>query len=88
MLDPALKLSNKQAIAHKKAEIADMMQRLNASSAFPSMFATLWYSTLPCFDIRNITIGAIQIIRDTSGGRGGYQKCHTTIFIGNFPSKG
>ncbi len=32
--------------------------------------------------------GAIQIICDSlGGGEGGYQKCHRTIFIGNFTSK-
>jgi hypothetical protein len=31
--------------------------------------------------------GAIQIIRDTLGGRGGVQKCHMTTFMGNFKSK-
>ncbi len=33
-------------------------------------------------------LGTIQIIRDTLGGGGGSKKCHLTIFIGNFTSKG
>jgi hypothetical protein len=36
----------------------------------------------------NFQIGVIQIIRDTLGGRGGVSKNVTTIFDGNFPSKG
>ena len=38
-----------------KAEIKDMMQRLNQIATFQSIFSTVWYSSLPCFDIRNIT---------------------------------
>ncbi len=55
MLDPILKLQNKQAIAYKKAEMKEMMSRLNQKKAFTSIFATLWYASLPCFDVRNIT---------------------------------
>ena len=55
MLDPSLKLQNRQAIAYKKAEMKEMMSRLNQTEAFRSIFATLWYASLPCFDVRNIT---------------------------------
>ena len=33
-------------------------------------------------------LGAIQIIRDILGRRGGWQKCHVAICIGNFTGKG
>jgi hypothetical protein len=56
MLAPEFKLTNKQAVAHKKAEVKEMIGRLDLIAAFPHIFSTLWYSSLPCFDIRNITI--------------------------------
>ena len=56
MLAPEFKLANKQAVAHKKAEVKEMISRLDLKAAFPYLFSTLWYSSLPCFDIRNITI--------------------------------
>ncbi len=40
------------AITYIKAEIKDMMHRLNQVAAFKPIFSTLWYSSLPCFDIR------------------------------------
>ena len=55
MLSPSLKRDNKLAIAYKKAELKDMMKRLNQTAAFKSIFSSLWYAYLPCFDIRNMT---------------------------------
>ncbi len=51
LLDPNLKLEFKKAIAYKKAEIVEMIQRLNMAGAYQSMFSTLWYSTYPCSNI-------------------------------------
>jgi len=45
----------KLAVEYKKAELSDILQRLNMSAAYQSIFKTLWYSSLPCFDIRKIT---------------------------------
>ena len=55
MLSKELKLFNRQMIAYKKAEIKDIMQRLSQNVAYQSIFKTLWYAPLPCFDIRNLT---------------------------------
>jgi len=32
-----------------------MFNRLDTSVAFPSLFSTLWYATLPCFDVEGVT---------------------------------
>jgi len=53
--DPSVRKQNKLALAYMKAEMTDMLQRLNFTTAYDSVFKTLWYSSLPCFDIRNIT---------------------------------
>ena len=37
------------------SEISDILQRLDLSAAYKAIFQILWYSSLPCFDIRNIT---------------------------------
>jgi hypothetical protein len=55
MLDKNLDKQKKLAISYKIAELTDIMQRLDQSTAYQSIFQTLWYSSLPCFDIRNIT---------------------------------
>ena len=33
----------------------DMFKRLNQTAAFKSMFSMLWYSTIPCFDVKDVT---------------------------------
>ena len=66
MFDPKLRKQNKLAIAYIVAEMTDVVQRLNQSAAYQSIFQTLWYSSLPCFDIRNITAfsnGASSLLR-------------------------
>ena len=30
-------------------------EKLNKTTGLPAMFASLWYSTLPCFDVQNLT---------------------------------
>ena len=60
MLNKTLKLYKRQMIAYKKAEIKDMMKRLDQNKAFNAIFKALWYSPLPCFDIRNITLDQVK----------------------------
>ncbi len=55
MLDQTLQKQKKLAIAYKIAEMTHVVQKLNQAAAYQSIFQTLWYSSLPCFDIRNIT---------------------------------
>jgi hypothetical protein len=61
MLDPELKLPSKLEVARKKVLLKNMLQRLDKPAAFESLFASLWYASLPCFDIQSITA-------DTNGG--------------------
>jgi hypothetical protein len=55
LLNQDLKLKYQQAIAYKKAQILDMIKRVNLNDAYHSIFQTLWYSSIPCFDVRNIS---------------------------------
>ena len=55
LYDPSVRKQNQLALAYIKAEMTDMLQRLSLSDAYESIFKALWYSSLPCFDIRNIT---------------------------------
>ena len=32
-----------------------MFKRLNQTEAFQALFSTLWYASLPCYDIKNVT---------------------------------
>jgi hypothetical protein len=57
LLNPELKLKYQQAIAYKKAEIMDMILRINIGTAYQAIFQSLWYSFIPCIDVRNITFG-------------------------------
>jgi len=55
MLNPNLRMQSKLAKAYMIAEMTDIVERLNQRAAYQSIFKTLWFSSLPCFDIRNIT---------------------------------
>ena len=55
LLNQDLKLKYQQAIAYKKAAIMDMIKRINMNDAHQSILKSLWYSSIPCFDIRNIS---------------------------------
>jgi hypothetical protein len=55
LLDPLAALYFRQIVSYKKAESKSMIQKMDLRGAFESLFSTLWYSQLPCFDIRNIT---------------------------------
>jgi len=55
IFNPALAHQYDLAVAYKHAEMKDIIRRLNHSAVFQSIFQILWYSSLPCFDIRNKT---------------------------------
>jgi hypothetical protein len=55
LLNPNSRLRYKQGVAYQKAEIMDMFKRIHMEKAYQSLFQTLWYSFIPCFDVRNIT---------------------------------
>jgi hypothetical protein len=55
LLNPDLKLKYKLSIAYQKAEKMDMFKRLHVKKAFKSIFKSLWYSYIPCYDVKNIS---------------------------------
>ncbi len=66
IFNPNKRQQNKLAIAYRKAEMKDIFQRLDITDAYHSIFQTLWYSSLPCFDVRNLTAfnnGASSLLR-------------------------
>ncbi len=55
MLDPNLKWISQESILYKKSTILDMFKRLDKKAAYDSIFSTLWYSSIPCFEVSNTT---------------------------------
>jgi len=55
MLDPNLKWISQESVLYKKYTILDMFQRLDKKAAYDSLFSTLWYSSIPCFEVSNTT---------------------------------
>ena len=55
LLDPSLQAEKNKALKAKGDYFKDMFARLNQTAAYKALFANLWYSTLPCFDIRGTT---------------------------------
>jgi len=43
------------SLSKKKTAFSGMMARLDGTRAFESIFSTVWYATMPCFDVANIT---------------------------------
>ena len=61
LLNPSSRLKYKQAIAYQKAEIIDMFKRIQMEQAYQSLLQSLWYSFIPCFDVRNITFSLSEM---------------------------
>jgi len=55
LLDPNLRSNKTWAVGLKTAELKNMTSRLNKTGAFKALFSSLWYATLPCFDINGTT---------------------------------
>ena len=55
LLNPKYNDFKTQAIALKEKYIRKQYKKLNQTKAFEAIFSNLWYSTLPCFDVRGIT---------------------------------
>jgi len=53
LLKSDLKVQTQLAIAYQKAEIMEMIKRIDMTKAYQSFFQTLWYSNTPCFNVRN-----------------------------------
>ena len=45
----------KYPFSNKKKTLEGMMQRLNQTSSYETLFSIFWYANLPCFDVKGIT---------------------------------
>jgi len=52
LLNPNIKMKFQEAIAYQKAEIMEMIQRIDLFKSYKSLFQTLWYSYMPCFIVK------------------------------------
>ena len=55
LLDPANKLKRDKAIDKKSKSTKRLFQKWDHARSYKSLFSSLWYSSLPCFDVRNIS---------------------------------
>ena len=55
LLDPSLQAEKNRAVSLKRDYFKELFKSLNQTAAFKALFSNLWYSTLPCFDVRGIT---------------------------------
>ncbi len=55
LLDPKCKATKDLEVRAKKTELSGLAHKLNKTEAFKSLFSTLWYANLPCFDIKETT---------------------------------
>ena len=55
MFNPKLNSDITKGANRLRTVYKDMFKRLNQTAAFKSMFSMLWYSTIPCFDVKDIT---------------------------------
>ena len=55
LLNPNKQESKNFAINKGKKVALDMFERLDQAHAFHALLSTLWYASLPCYDIKNVT---------------------------------
>lgn len=55
LLNPSLYNVQMKAIQTKRKYFKDMFVRLDQTVGYPGFFSSMWYSTLPCFDIKGVT---------------------------------
>ena len=55
MLDPAKRTERNETIEATKDDWNKKFGNLNFVKAYEKLFELLWYSRLPCFDVRNVT---------------------------------
>jgi len=61
LLNSSLKLKYEKAIAYQKAEIMDMINRIDMEKAYQSILKSLWYSYIPCYDVKNISKSFLEM---------------------------
>ena len=54
-MNPDRKEEKDNAIKEKKKILLDLMKRLDQTKAYKSLLSTLWYASLPCYDIENVS---------------------------------
>lgn len=55
LLDPSNKPKRDKAISTKSSSTKKLFQKLDHARSYKSLFSSLWYSSLPCFDVKNIS---------------------------------
>ena len=55
MLDPSLVIERTQKIETAKAQYFKNFEEMNISRSYDKLFELLWYTRLPCFDVKGIT---------------------------------
>ncbi len=58
LLDPSQQAKKLIAVAQKRNDYKSIFRRLNQTAAYRSILSSLWYATLPCFDVRGVTADA------------------------------
>ena len=67
LLDPAIRIHQNNAASIPIQMFKNIYKRMNNTSSAPAIKSMLWYSTLPCFDVRGVTSnkeGEKSILRD------------------------
>ena len=55
IFDPSQRSQNAKSSDAMRKDIKNLFKRLNQTAAYKSLFSMMWYSTLPCFDVQNVT---------------------------------
>lgn len=53
--DPELIREGKSVLEETKNKIRQSFRKIDPSKSYPGMFEMLWYTQLPCFDVKNVT---------------------------------
>ena len=60
LLDPEKKKEREEKVRKARSDFQDNFGGMNYTVAYDSLFEILWYSQLPCFDVRNVTSNALD----------------------------
>ncbi len=55
LVDPVFEQDLSSGILSKTNQVMKMIDSLDRTKTFKNVFQTMWYSGLPCFDLKNIT---------------------------------
>jgi len=54
-LNPTFQSGQQKTVQDLTVKYRDMFDRLDKEAAYQNLFSNLWHTSLPCFDIRNLT---------------------------------